>query len=141
MPWKKEKLFSKLLPCLMVNRTNGKTFQQLDLGLSTHLHVDASFDICFNIWVLYKCYLPTLSVFQRASSSEEVCLQTLRDTQVLFTKTSHNWDWDLIEYVLKVHLITPTPLLYTNEKRLERVYLWHFFVVCWLVIWSVSWFM
>ncbi|KAH3731199.1 hypothetical protein DPMN_057207, partial [Dreissena polymorpha] len=37
----------------------------------------------------------------RASSSEEVCLQTLRDTQVLFTKTSHNWDWDLIEYVLK----------------------------------------
>ena len=39
---------------------------------------------------------------QRASSSEEVCLQTLRDTQVLLTKDHKIWDLDLIEYVLKV---------------------------------------
>lgn len=51
--------------------------------------------------VLYLLVL--YCVLQRASSSEEVCQQLLRDTQVTNTKDSKLWDLDLIEYVLKVY--------------------------------------
>ncbi|XP_052775865.1 rapamycin-insensitive companion of mTOR-like isoform X2 [Mya arenaria] len=50
---------------------------------------------------MQKNKLLDMHVRKRASSSEEICMQTLRDTQVLFTKVAKNWDWDLIEYVLK----------------------------------------
>ncbi|XP_045157719.2 rapamycin-insensitive companion of mTOR-like isoform X2 [Mercenaria mercenaria] len=51
--------------------------------------------------IIQKDKLLDMHIRKRASSSEEVCMQTLRDTQVLFTKENKNWDWDLIEYVLK----------------------------------------
>ncbi|KAL4236760.1 hypothetical protein ACF0H5_005145 [Mactra antiquata] len=50
---------------------------------------------------MQKDKLLDMHIRKRASSSEEVCMHTLKDTNVLNTKEDKSWDWDLIMYVLK----------------------------------------